>query len=228
MWKKVMQQVHQDLPNKDFEKTSEGLTTVKVCADSGMLCTDACSADLRGNRAVSVVVAVGTEPTEPCTLHSFQSYCGEGKCLSTEFCPASSVAQVGLLNYIREDYGASIVAEDDLYTIGGQEKAMGLRPTIAEDGTEVYPEVIGCPVHTTAGPVTDTPIVIDPSNPGTPGTPGVEPPYHVTEDGDIIFPTVPEQPTTPEVPVEPVEPTVPTEPSGTEDWWGDFWAEPTA
>ena len=228
MWKKVMQQVHQDLPNKDFEKTSEGLTTVKVCADSGLLCTDACAADLRGNRAVSVVMAKGSEPTEECTLHTFQSYCSEGHCLATEFCPVSSVSQVGLLNHVREDYGASIVAEDDLYTVGGQEKAMGLRPTVSQDGTEADPAVVGCPVHTTAGSAADTPVVIDPSDPGNAGNsgnPGQGPSYSVTEDGSIIFPGEPEAPTTPEAPTEPTEP---SGTQGTEDWWGDFWAEPTA
>ena len=212
MWKKVMEKVYAELPNKDFERATEGLKTVKICADSGMLCSDACHADLRGDRAVSVVVATGTEPTETCTLHAFQNYCGEGQCLATELCPASSVAQVGLLNYTREDYGAEIVAEDDRYTTGGLEKAMGLRPTIAGDGTEVYPEVIGCSIHTTASPVIDIPIVIDPDDPQS----------SVTEEGDINFPAEPETPVTPDIPVEPVEP---SGGQGTEEWWGDFWGE---
>ena len=215
MWKKVMEKVHAELPNKDFERATEGLKTVKICADSGMLCSDACHADLRGDRAVSVVVATGTEPTETCTLHAFQNYCGEGQCLATELCPASSVAQVGLLNYTREDYGAEIVAEDDRYTTGGLEKAMGLRPTIAGDGTEVYPEVIGCSIHTTASPVIDIPIVIDPDDPQS----------SVTEEGDINFPAEPETPVTPDIPVEPVEP---SGGQGTEEWWGDFWGETPA
>ena len=218
MWKKVMQQVHADLPNKDFEKASEGLKIITVCADSGLLCTDACHADVRGDRAISVVVAAGTEPTEPCTLHAFRDYCGEGQCLATELCPASSVAQVGLLNYTREDYGPEIVAEDDRYTTGGQEKAMGLRPTIAGDGTEIYPEVIGCPVHTTAGPDIDLPIVIDPNDPN------YVPPETGNGQGAVTPPAEPTDPETPELPVEPTDPSVT---QGTEDWWGDFWAEPT-
>ena len=120
-----------------------------------------------------------------------------------------------MLNYTREDYGAEIVAEDDRYTTGGLEKAMGLRPTIAEDGTEVYPEVIGCSIHTTAGPVIDIPIVIDPDDPQS----------SVTEEGDINFPAEPETPVTPDIPVEPVEP---SGGQGTEEWWGDFWGETPA
>jgi penicillin-binding protein 1A len=210
MWKKVMQPLHDDLPNKDFDKPSEGLTTVTVCADSGLLCSEACAADCRGSRAVSVVIAKGTEPKETCTMHTFTNFCSAGGCLATETCPMESVVQVGILNHIREDYGPEIVAEDDLYTIGGQEKALGLRPVIAEDGTEVYPEVIGCPVHA-AGGGTDLPIVVDPSDPNyVPGLP---------EGGDFP-PAEPVQPNAPQAPVEPADP------SGTEDWWNDLWSDP--
>jgi hypothetical protein len=65
--------------------------------------------------------------------------------MATEYC--TDTVQKSALNCEREDYGPKIVAEDDAYTIAGMERAVGLRPTIAEDGTEVYPEVIGCPVH---------------------------------------------------------------------------------
>lgn len=213
MWKKVMQPLHENLANKDFAKPSEGITSVKVCADSGLLCTEACEADRRGSRAISVVIANGTAPTETCTLHTFANVCSEGNCLATETCPMEGVAQVGVLNHIREDYGPKIVAEDDLYTIGGMEKAIGLRPVIAEDGTEVYPEVIGCPVHA-AGAGTDLPIIVDPNDPNyVPGLP---------EGGDVppAEPVQPGDPQKPQVPVEPVDP------SGTEDWWNELWDEP--
>lgn len=42
LWKKVMQPLHEGLANKDFDKPSSGLTTVTLCADSGLLATDAC------------------------------------------------------------------------------------------------------------------------------------------------------------------------------------------
>ena len=113
MWKKVMQKIHETLPNKAFEKPATGLETVTVCADSGKLCTDACHADSRGDRAVQILVASGTGPTEECTMHVFKDYCTEGQCLATEYCPAESVVQKGFLDYTREDYGPSIVAQDN-------------------------------------------------------------------------------------------------------------------
>jgi penicillin-binding protein 1A len=144
LWKQVMQQVHADLENKSFTKPSTGLTTVTICADSGLLCTDACHADPRGDRAGQVVVATGTEPTEECTLHKMVDICTEGNCLAGEFCPEASVVQKGYLDYVREDYGESIKADDDAYLISSLEKA--------------FEESGGCSVHTTA--------VVDPSDPG--------------------------------------------------------------
>ena len=77
LWKQVMSKVHADLENKPFSKPSTGLTTITVCADSGMLCTDACRADARGNRSKQVTVATGTGPTEECTLHKMVDICSE-------------------------------------------------------------------------------------------------------------------------------------------------------
>ena len=105
-----MEKVHADLPDKSFSKPSSGLTTVTVCADSGLLCTEACHADPRGDRAVSYTVASGTEPQGECTLHKMVDICTEGNCLAGEFCPEESIVQQGYLDYVREDYGESITA----------------------------------------------------------------------------------------------------------------------
>ena len=62
MWKPVMQKIHEHLENKSFTKPTSGLEQGTVCADSGLLCTDACRSDIRGSRAVQVTVAAGTAP----------------------------------------------------------------------------------------------------------------------------------------------------------------------
>ena len=197
MWKKVMEQIHEGLENKDFGKVEGGTETVKVCADSGLLCSDACHADLRGDRAITMTVAKGTAPTETCTMHVFRDYCSEGACLATATCPADSVTQVGVLDYVREDYGPEITAEDDAYLVSNMEKAIGLQPTIAEDGTEVYPDIIGCPVHVGGMVDPDLPIV-------DPNDPNYIPP-HPDEGGDVT-PVDPWEPTEPEIPEEPEDP----------------------
>ena len=149
LWKQVMEKVHADLENKSFTKPSTGLTTITICKDSGLRCTDACHADSRGDRAVQVVVATGSEPTEECTLHKMVDICTEGNCLAGEFCPESSVVQKAYLDYVREDYGESIAADDDPYLIVNLEKA--------------FEESGGCPVHTTEA--------VEPVDPNDPFTP---------------------------------------------------------
>jgi penicillin-binding protein 1A len=236
MWKKVMQQVHAELPNKDFTRPASGLQTVTICADSGKLCTDACHADPRGSRAISVEIPAEIEfaETDVCMLHTFRDYCTAGACLATTACTVDCVIQAGLLNIPRVDYGPEIVAEDAAYVIADLERTMGLVPRLAEDGvTPIYPEVIGCPVHTGGGwydPELDWPWN-DPSDPNyIPPWPGI---------GEEDLPSVEDLPPLEEPPAEvppvetpPVEvpPTVPQEPTeppaaGEEDWWSDFWEE---
>ena len=172
MWRKVMEPIHQELANKSFSKPSSGLTTVSLCADSGLLATDACAADVRGSRVVSVEIASGTAPTESCNLHVTRDYCTEGKCLATANCPAGSVTQKALLNHERVDYGSGVVAEDNAYLLSVAEAAVGaVPPAEGSDGESALPTG-GCPVHTTAPPeITDPDAPVDPNLPVDPSVP---------------------------------------------------------
>ncbi len=205
MWKKVMQQIHEDLPNKSFDKPASGLTSVTVCADSGKRCTDACHADIRGDRAVSFVIPTGLEPAEECTLHTMANYCTEGECLAGEFCPESSIVEKGVLNYEREDYGPNISAEDNPYLLINIQKA-------AE-------EAGGCPFHTTGLPY--DPEWGDPSNPFDPN---YQPPVEPVDPGDVTDPgTTNPDPGTPQEPAEPdTPPSTSTEPGGG-NWFDNLW-----
>ncbi len=218
MWKKVMEPLHMDLPDKDFDnKPATGLTTIKVCLDSGMLPTAACEADPRGGRIGNFTAAAGTGPTEECTMHKVVSYCTEGHCLAGETCPETAVEQRAYLDYVREDYGPSIKAEDDAYLISTLEKA--------KEPSETNPTG-GCPVHEgvplpenpldPAGTVNPLPpenqldsqgsIIFPSENGGNPGngTPNPQPPSTVPEPDPV-------QP--PETPAEPGDPGV-TDPGG--------------
>ena len=229
MWKKVMQQVHANLPNKDFKEPSSGLETVEICMDSGLLPTDACLADVRGtSRVMTVTVVAGTEPTEECNVHVFRDYCTEGKCLATDYCPADSVEQVAVLDHVREDYGPEIAADDDPYLLVNLEKA--LEPS---EPTEENPEGTpgGCPVHNGM-------TVADPEDPNAwldPNDPNYIPPDPNAPDHGWEPVTPPVEPTEPDVPSTPTEPTEPDsgDPSGSfgdagGDWWNDLWNTPAA
>ncbi len=237
LWKKVMTLVHEDLPDRDFDKPATGLERVTVCADSGMRCTDACRADPRGSRAVSFEIAAGTGPSEDCTMHTMVGYCTEGECLAGETCPEESVVQRAYLDYEREDYGSGIYASDDAYLLPNLQKA------VEEAG--------GCPVHV-GGELVDPENPegpVDPENPEQPTDPNTPivnpeeptPPPAVTDPNEggethegygggptsqpVTPPVAPEpepdpEPVTP--PAEPVDPpATTTEPGG--DWFEGLW-----
>ena len=220
MWKLVMEPIHEGLENKDFSKPDSGLTTVRICRDSGLRATDACAADIRGSRVYDVEVAVGSEPTEECSLHVVRDYCTEGECLATENCPADSVIQAAFLDHERVNYGSGVVAEDDAYLISTMEEAIGLRPTIASDGSEVYPDVIGCPVHTTAQTTDPENPTEDPNNPEDPSNPdGGSSSGESGESGGDTGTTTPTDPTVPTEPTEPTDPGGSTTGGTGDDWW---------
>lgn len=69
LWKKVMEEIHQDLPNEKFFSCPD-LVQVSVCSDSGMLATTLCETDPRGSRVRTEWVAVDNQPQELCTMHT--------------------------------------------------------------------------------------------------------------------------------------------------------------
>ena len=64
-WGEYFDRVHEDLPPIDWKKPSSGVVEVEICAESGYLITDECG-DLRTTQTY----LEGTEPTEPCPIHS--------------------------------------------------------------------------------------------------------------------------------------------------------------
>ncbi|MCI9122256.1 MAG: transglycosylase [Oscillibacter sp.] len=232
MWKKVMEQVHADLPNKGFEnKPAAGLTNITVCLDSGMRPTEACRADPRGSRTASFEAAAGTGPTEDCTIHKMVSYCTEGHCLAGETCPEEVVEQRAYLDYERAEYG--IKAEDDAYLIRNLEKQA--------EPSETNPTG-GCPVH--AGmqlpenpenpeipEIPEFPTESGNPNTGTPVDPGIYiPPSSTGGDSHEGYGgsgnqggSEPPPVVTPEPDPPPAMPGEPDPPPVTDDLFADLW-----
>ena len=152
-------------------------------------------------------------------MHKAVSYCTEGHCLATESCPLETVEERAYLDYVREDYGPSIKAEDDAYLISSLEKLTEV--------SETNP-IGGCPAHNGLAPV-DPLNPADPNNPGggtttTPGEPYVPGPGESHEGyGPSPKPTPEPTPEPDPVPVTPPEPAEPDpNPGGGlfEDLWG--------
>lgn len=138
MFKRVMSRIHEGLEDPGFH-SCDGLVNVTVCADSGLLATEACAADFRGSRVKTVQVAADTAPTQSCTMHKMVSYCKDGKHIATASCPASSVMQVAVLDYARETifdikvpddaYRLQVLSEGDCPVHGGAAQKPNEKPT---------------------------------------------------------------------------------------------------
>ena len=93
LWRTIMEEIHQELPQKDFEVPAN-IVKVQVCADSGKLPVDGlCNADPRGSRVRTEYFVKGTEPTEPCDVHEKHTICTVSERLATDHCPEGSTAE---------------------------------------------------------------------------------------------------------------------------------------
>lgn len=73
IFRKVMSAIHEDLADKNFF-TCSGVTSVTVCADSGMLASQNCTLDVRGDRTYTALCATDSVPTTVCTMHTSPTY----------------------------------------------------------------------------------------------------------------------------------------------------------
>ena len=113
---KFMKAIHEDLPDKDFFSCS-GLTSVAVCADSGMLASENCALDVRGSRVYTALVAADNAPTSVCTMHTAPSYT-----VNMADSDGNVTTVTGsVLNYQREliEGHDEIVVEDAFMMLGG-------------------------------------------------------------------------------------------------------------
>lgn len=116
IFQKVMKAIHEDLPDKDFFSCT-GLTSVAVCADSGMLASENCALDVRGSRVYTALVAADNAPTSVCTMHTAPSYT-----VNMADSDGNVTTVTGsVLNYQRELIQGhdEIVVEDAFMMLGG-------------------------------------------------------------------------------------------------------------
>ena len=85
LFKKVMGPLHKGLENKALYD-SGAMRGVSVCLDSGLLATEACKSDVRGeSRVRNAQVYPGDGPGKSCNKHVQMDYCSGGG-VATEFC----------------------------------------------------------------------------------------------------------------------------------------------
>ena len=69
IWRKIMEQVHKNLKDPKFEKPA-GIISKTVCRKSGLLASDGCKLDLRGDCTYTEYFVDGTQPRTRCNIHS--------------------------------------------------------------------------------------------------------------------------------------------------------------
>jgi len=68
IWRKIMERVHEGLPDIGFEQP-EGIVQADVCRKSGKLPIRGCYNDYRGSAVITEYFAEGTVPTDNCDKH---------------------------------------------------------------------------------------------------------------------------------------------------------------
>jgi len=87
IWDGVMEEIHKGLPGAKFSDTRpSNVTTAKVCRASGLLATDICEKDERGNQVYTEYFIKGTVPKEKCTCHVEVKLCKGTGLIANEYC----------------------------------------------------------------------------------------------------------------------------------------------
>ena len=103
IWDDVMTQLHERIALKGASRPksfyrSENIVECSYCADSGMLVTNACMRDPRGDRTETGYFAAGDEPKEYCQCHvpvAYDSF--SGGVVYDSSCPKGNTEYIGLI-----------------------------------------------------------------------------------------------------------------------------------
>ncbi len=74
LFKTVLTPVHSGLEKKGWDRPS-GITTATICKCSGLLATEECKNDPRGDRVYTEYFASGTVPSKYCSIHETAEVC---------------------------------------------------------------------------------------------------------------------------------------------------------
>ena len=95
LWKSVMEPIHKGL-SKIYLYDAEEMVSVTVCVDSGMIATDACAHDVRGNRTQTVLVYPEDVPAAECSKHVLVDYCVQCDCAANAYCVLLAEKESGI------------------------------------------------------------------------------------------------------------------------------------
>jgi penicillin-binding protein 1A len=121
IWQEVMQSIVTPAFRAGKIKTSfdlaPGIIKVSYCQDSGLRPTEACRADLRGDRSVEGYFIQGTEPRSYCDCHTLRNYDSERGMIADELTLPEAQRQVGLIR-VKRKFPRKLYVADERYTVG--------------------------------------------------------------------------------------------------------------
>ena len=106
--------IYENSEHISFEENDK-LVTQDFCFDSGMLPSDSCNLDLRGQRIVKGYFIRGTEPKEKCNMHIESVIDNETGKIVNKFLPFWRKRRVALVNYSRIKFPFDV--QDDNYLL---------------------------------------------------------------------------------------------------------------
>ena len=115
---------------KQFERPAS-VINASVCRDSGLVATDACRTDPRGDRTINDMFASGTVPTATCTVHKKVKICNDTGKLAAEYCPNTSEK-----SFISRDYEPATHPADWQYMVPTETCTVHTTPPVAEKPKE--------------------------------------------------------------------------------------------
>ena len=143
LWKTFMSKVHAGLPNKDFDVSSDGMVSVTVCTQTGLLASAGCPSQ-------TVKVASGSAPTLSCDGHIAVTVCADSGMLASDYCPNVTTSYV--LDLSQSNVSAGWGYKRDLLTTPLSASLQATYQAQLEEGL-ITAIPAGTPVHTNSGTV---------------------------------------------------------------------------
>jgi len=142
MWERVMQAIHEGLPDKSFEEYN-GYTTSAYCLDSGLRATEACRTDISGsNRTATGQYFPGDEPQTYCDMHKTITICTESEKRATEYCPETK--EVSMLDLTRL-FPIDVSVSDQYRCFTGDNLPIGTGEVVSGGSSANYQQE--CEIH---------------------------------------------------------------------------------
>lgn len=127
----VLKDINKDKEVKDFEKP-DGLVSVQVCKVSGLIPTDACRQDPRGDQTITSLFDEDSVPTKTCDIHKLIKIDSTNGLLATDDTP-----NVVERSFITRDYTPAVKPRDWGYMAPTEystnKKVVEVPPTVPTD-----------------------------------------------------------------------------------------------